>query len=320
MSAGGTDYQNLLARLTRLESNAPAVLRTGAVVPSTYTPLLSAGITDGQLDLSTAAGIVFQGSMAPNVIDGQFSVGASSTTTAQIYWDGTNGSRVILIRRADGTVSVIPGSNINVSGLTANTKYTYMAYWAPGNQCGIGFSQGDTGTPEIAFSPSASATLLNQGAVQLTLAGREKLGVFSFTQPSSGSSSPGNPSSPPPINPGMCVMLGTHIKPLGYEEYDTVNAPQTDWVRIETEAGPFTRSLNCTPNHPLYDSEQGKVDASFFVGKRRWILTDHGEELITNTTQFLRSCTKVHVKMKQGHIFFANGFMSHNFKDQPDQG
>jgi len=33
--------------------------------------------------------------------------------------------------------------------------------------------------------------------------------------------------------------------------------------------------------------------------------------------QFYKDCTKVQVELEAGHMFYANGFLSHNFK--PDR-
>ena len=317
------DLDNLGARVARMERITPYLLGGGSLARSAFSPIDSAGVVDGKLNLAVGAGINLEGVMSPNIVNGQFTVASPSSTTATIYWDGTNSSRVIKIRRPDlqgtglSTISVtVPQSNITISGLTASTQYQVFPYYSPGNGCGIGFSSGNHGTPQIAFAAADTDASVANGRSTSTILGREPLGNVSWTQPAGGGSTPaGNPVSPPVRQVGTCVMLNTHIKTLGGFEYETANYRQTDWIRIETEpGGVFTRGLNCTPNHPLYDSEVGRVDASFFVGKNRWILTENGEEKITNTTQFIRDCTKVQIKMSSGHIFFANGFMSHNIK------
>ncbi len=319
---------NLQARLARVERVVPYLTGGGNFAPSQYMPIDSAGIVDGKLNLATAAGIAVKGIMSPNVVDGQFSVAKPTDSTATIYWDGTNSSRVMIIRRPDpqgqglnGTSTTIPGSSITITGLTHDLTYQALPFWTPFNGCGIGFAPGTVGTPQIAFLSTDTDTIFANGRSIQSLMGREPLGNVSWTQPVAGGSSGGGvPITPPARQPGTCVMIGTHIDPLGGGSYDTQNHRQSDWVRIETEpGGVFARGLNCTPNHPLYDSEQGKVDASFFVGKSRWIITSKGEERVERTTQFIRACTKVHVTMQQGHIFFANGFMSHNSKNQLDQ-
>lgn len=322
------DFSNLGARVARIEKITPYLLGGGNLAPSDFSTIDSAGIIDGKLNLASSSGINVKGIISPNVVDGQFTVASPSDSSAVIYWDNTNSSRVILVRRPDskgqglnGTSTTVPPNNITITGLTAAVKYQVLPYWSPANTCGVGFAPGTTGTPAIAIASTDSDTTFAQARAIQSLMGREPLGNIAWTQPTAGGTSPaGNPITPPPRQPGTCVMIGTHLEPLGNEPIDTQNYRWTDWVRIETEPGGiFTNGLNCTPNHPLYDSERGKVEADFFVGKRRWIITDHGEELVTNTTRFIKDCTKVQAIMKTGHIFFANGFMSHNAKNQLDQ-
>jgi hypothetical protein len=313
------DDSNLSSRLARVESVVPYLTGGGKTVSTKFSVLDSGGVIGGKLNLATPSSIHFAGIMAPSVVDGALTIGSSSTTTAQIFYDGANSSRVILIRRADGTVSTIPPNNVSITGLTAGATYQAFSYWSPFNQCALGWSPGDTGTPLIAFSSAATATMIYQAISNQGQAGREPIASVKWTQPSSGSTSPTPPSPSDEPVPGLCVMLGTKIEPLGDirpDEWQTTNHRWEDWVRIETSNGPFVRGLNCTPNHPLYDSEKGKVEAEFFLGKNRWIITEAGEEKISATTQFIRGCTKVHTEMKRGHLFWANGFLSHNFKTQ----
>ena len=314
---------NLESRIARIENIVPYQLGGGGIAPTRFSPLDSSGVTDGVLNLGSTGSINFVGSLSPSVIDGLFAVASPSDSTATIYWDGTNTSRVFLIRRADsqgqglaGTSTTIPGSSITISGLTHNVMYSAYAYWSPFNQCGLGWAPGSIGTPAIAHPSTETATQINQAIAQQHLAGREIIGSIQWTQPNAGGNTPAGPPTDPPFpDPGSCVMIGTDLKPLGSWPIDTENYRWEDWVRIETNPGGcFTRGLNCTPNHPLYDSENGKVDADFFVGKSRWIMTKDGEEKVMATTRFLRGCTKVKAMMKHGHLFWANGFLSHNVK------
>lgn len=321
--SGATDPEKMARRISRLETMAPQILRGNGIAAQSpyfkFAPIISSGLSNGKVDISKTNSITFVGSMGQTVVDGQFSIGApTSATSSTIYWDGTNESRVIVLRRADGTNFPIPGSTQIITGLTVSLKYTYMAYWIPGNVCTIAWAQGDTGTPKIAFSPSATASQLNVGGAILTQAGHEKLGVFSFTQPASGTTAPGNPSTPPVINPGMCVRLGTEIDPLGpikADEWRTEMTPQDDWLALGTQRG---LRLDCTPSHPLY-TDNGKIPAERLkVGD--WLITEIGMEKLTKCDPWKHRCTKQQVFMNYGHLYYANGFLSSNAKNQPDQG
>lgn len=319
---GATDPEKMLRRIARLETMAPQILRGNGVAAQNqffkYGPLITSGLSNGKIDISKTGSITFVGSMGQTVVDGQFSVGApTSATSSTIYWDGTNSSRQIVLRRADGTNFPIPGSTQIVTGLTAGGAYTYMAYWIPGNVCTIAWAQGTNGTPQIAFDNTASASIFNIGNATLTQAGHEKLGVFSFTQPASGTSSPGSPSSPPTKNPGMCVRLGTEIYPLGpikADEWRTEMTAQDDWFALGTQRG---LRLDCTPSHPLY-TDNGKTPAERLkVGD--WLITEIGMEKLTKCDPWKHRCTKQQVFMNYGHLYYANGFLSSNAKNQPDQ-
>lgn len=313
----------IINRIARLEMIAPQVLRGNATAAQTafnqYSPLSSSGIVGGKINIANTDAITFVGSMGQTVVDGQFSVGApTAATSSTIYWDGTNSSRRIVLRRADGTNFPIPGGTIIVTGLTVSLQYTYMAYWIPGNVCTIAWAQGDTGTPQIAFSPGISATLFNQGGATLTQAGHEKLGVFSFTQPASGTSSPTSPSSPPSRNPGMCVRIGTRIEPLGRidaNDWRIENTWQDDWVCLGTKGG---LRLECTPNHPLYTND-GKIEAQT-LKTGDWVITANGMDKLSDVCTWKHHCTKQGPRMNYGHLYWANGFLSSNAKNQPDQG
>lgn len=319
---GATDPEKMSRRIARLETIAPQILRGNGVAAQNqffkYGPLITSGLANGKIDISKTGSITFVGSMGQTVVDGQFSIGApTSATSSTIYWDGTNGSRQIVLRRADGTNFPIPGSTQIVTGLTAGNGYTYMAYWIPGNVCTIAWAQGTAGTPQIAFDNTASASTFNIGNATLTQAGHEKLGVFSFTQPASGTSSPGNPVTPPVKNPGMCVRLGTEIDPLGPinpDEWRTEMTAQDDWIALGTQRG---LRLDCTPSHPLY-TDNGKTPAEKLkVGD--WLLTEIGMEKLIKCDPWKHRCTKQQVFMNYGHLYYANGFLSSNAKNQPDQ-
>src|SRR5262249_36071530 len=151
-----------------------------------------------------------------------------------------------------------------ITGLTHDVQYQILPYWSPNNACGLGFAAGTVGTPAIAFASTDSDTTVAQARAVQSAAGNEPLGNVSWTQPASGGSSgAGNPSTPPSRQPGTCVRLGTHIEPLGNPRPSEIRElihPQEKWIHLE--AG--TLVLECTPNHPLYHAERGKIRADEF--------------------------------------------------------
>lgn len=320
------DLNNLAARIARIEKVTPYKLGGNKFSPSDFSTINSSGVVDGKLNLAESSAIEFKGVLSPNLVNGQFTIANPSDSTATIYWDGTNSSRVIIISRPSpqGTglslMSVtVPPSSITITGLTPSTQYQVFPYFVPDNGCGVGFSNGQHGTPQIAFASTDSDLIVAFGRSTQTLIGREPLGNVSWTQPALGGTSPaGNPINPPARQPGTCVKLGTHIdpvEPIGPWDMCTVNHRNTDWIFLETESG---RNLSCTPNHPLYDEDYQQQRADYF-SSGKWIATSSGEgrffrEKLVDVHPYLKDCTKVQVKMRTGHLFLANGFLSHNIK------
>lgn len=312
-----TDIKTLVARLSRVEDMVPLIQRGGSFAGqgrNQYLPIASGGVQVGKLDLTSTSALSFQGIVAPNVVDGQFTVAKPSDSSATLYWDGTNSSRVIVIRRADGTTTTVTPSNITITGLTHDVQYQVLPYWSPNSACGLGFAPGTVGTPAIAFASTDSDTTVNQARSIQSLAGNEPLGNVSWTQPASGGSSgAGNPVTPPSRNPGTCVMVNTNIEPvheISPWDWKTVNHPETNWRRIVTEN---LMSLQCTKDHPLYDDNQEQREADWFTSGK-WISTRFGLQKVADASDFYRDCTKMQVMMKTGHLFWANGFLSHNIK------
>ncbi len=316
------DPTSLIARVSRLEDVTPFTIRGDAFAGqgrNKFFPIDSTGILKGKLNLGTSSGINFQGILAPNVIDGQFTVACPSDSSATIYYDGTNSSRVFVIRRADKTTSTVPGSNITITGLTNSLTYEAIAYWVPGNACGMSWAPGTVGTPAIAFLSTDSDTTVAQALATQSLAGNEPIGHISWTQPGSGgTSSASDPTTPPTRQLGTCVRLGTHIEPLGSFGKSEITErlhKQEKWWHLETDGGLV---LECTPDHNMYHALKGRVEAQTIPTGDK-VITRFGEQAITKSYGFVHGCTKVEVVMERGHLFWANGFLSHNGKIQLPQ-
>jgi hypothetical protein len=300
---------DLTTRVRRLE-RGEQYLRAGQLVtPSGAYAGVPTSLLDGnRIDL-TSTDLSTKGSIPPFGVVGNF--GFSSTTTSiTIYWDGTNSSVKLHIVRADGSAISIPGSSLTVSGLTATTTYAFLPFWSVFNNCGIGFVKGDSGSPQFAFSAAAKTV---QASIQQSYQGREPLspGFITFATQTTGTGSGTGGSGGTGSGPGTCIMLGSDIEPMGDGGYVTRHYKQTDWLNVAVDDYP--RSLNCTPNHPLYHPESGKRRADQFTAGD-WIITEQGERRVKQVKPFRRLCTKVEVQMPSGHLYFANGFLSHNVK------
>lgn len=301
---------DLTVRVTRLERGEQYFRAGKLVTPSGKFAGIPHSLLDANNKIALVSAVTIRGSIPPSGVLGAFSFTAT-TTSITIYWDGTNGSTKLKIIRPDKSVVQIPGSNLTISGLTANTTYGFLPFWSPFVNCGVGFVVGDSGSPQFAFSPSAQTV---QNGLQQFQVGREALskGFVTWPTPNAGSSGPGSGGGGGLGSGGTCVMLNTKIEPFAEgQEFSTFHHRQTDWISIAAEEWPTV--LNCTPNHPLYHSEKGKIRADEFkVGDL--IITKRGERRVVEVRPFYRNCTKMEVKMPTGHLYFANGFLSHNVK------
>lgn len=306
---GFSSQDNTIYRLQRLETGAQR-LRGGQIQMTTgsYARIpINTLNTGSSVDLSLST-IRKVGSVPPsgNVSGFAFVGGANSITW---YWDGTNGSTVIVLHRSDKSIQVIPttGSGLVVSGLAVTTKYYFLPYWLPNQKANVGWVQGTVGSPQIAFV-AADITSITKGSfylVQQSLQDREPLtsGFMSATTGSSGGGGDGGGG-------GKCVMSGTEIVPVGDIAYKLEVHKETDWVRLETED---KRVLFCTHNHPLYHDERGRIVADALVAGDP-VLMDDGVRQLKDVDWMTKICSKHSVHMPHGHLFYANGFLSHNQK------
>jgi hypothetical protein len=300
---------NVQSRVRRLE-RGEQYLRAGVLVSPSgkYAGVPKALLDGNKIDL-TSKHLSTKGSIPPFGVVGNFGYSAT-TTSITLYWDGTNSSAKLKIIRTDGSAVNIPASSLTITGLIANTSYGFLPFWSALNNCGIGFIKGDSGSPQFAFTAAARNI---QASVQQSYQGNEPLtnGFILFSTPSAGTGGGTGTGGGGGGVGGSCIMVGTHVETMGGGEYVMNLFPQTDWVNLAAEDYP--RTLNCTPNHPLYHPERGQMRAdSFNVGD--WIVTEKGERKLAEVRPFFRVCTKVQVAMSSGHLFFANGFLSHNIK------
>lgn len=238
----------------------------------------------------------------------------ATTTTLTWYWDGTNGSQVPVITRADGSRFTVPtaGSPLTISGLIASTKYYFLPFWNINSLCNIGWVQGTTGSPQIAFVAADITDPVNAPfyLMQQTLQQNEPLtsGFMSASTPVSGTGGGGGGGGG--SSGSGCVISGTDIVPMGDLPYEIQVLPETEWVHLKIADG---RELYCTYDHPLYHAVTGKTRADCFV-EGNFLITDCGLQRLIEVNRNRRVCSKHKVIMEKGHLYYANGFLSSNVK------
>ncbi len=308
----------LRGRLKRLEVGSQRVqnaqFRKHTVTPPltgiyTRLPISALDPTRNGIDL-TKSSILKKGGVPPA---GNMSGFAYTATDHSItwYWDGTNGSHVIVIIRADGMRFTVPtaGSGITISGLAASTTYYFLPYWNVNNLCNISWVPGTIGSPLIAFLIADTTDVVNTQAYLMvqTTQGTEALSNGFMTAVTAAGGGSGGGGGGGGGAPGNCVMAGTTIEPLGSKEYTVNVRGNNDWVYLTTGR----IDLWCTVDHPLYDAERGKIDADRLT-KGDIVITDEGEEELQQVSWTKKQCSLWEVVMPKGHLFWANGFLSHN--------
>lgn len=295
---------NTDSRLRRIEKSIQ-FSRRGTVVGSSspYRAVSSLAVTtSGIISLNTASGFAVKGSMPPCVASGGFAY-TSDTSSIHLYWDGTNSSTILVLKRADGSTFTVPGGDINITGLSANTTYYFYPFWSTLSGCAVGFVAGDSGSDPNKFAFSAASADALQ---QQNLLGREPLSNGAITAKTTAAGSGGGGTG----GGGFCVMSGTHIEPLLDEwDYEIRVFPETEWIRVTSRLG----EVNVVPGHTFYYPDGQPVKArSLHPGE--YIVHKQGDVKVTEAFPFTRVCTKWQVVMTKGHLYFANGYLSHNVK------
>lgn len=308
----GFTKPTLNTRLQRLETGSQRLRRTG-LQPSAGS---YARIPVDGLDLDTRGRIATYnttqaklGGVSPSTNRNGFAY-TSTDHSITWYWDGTNGSHILVLHRADRTQFVIPvtGSGLTVSGLTASTNYYFLPFWSPLNTCNVGWVPGTHGTPQIAFVLADTTDPINgpNYVIQQNYQDREPItSSYMLAATAAGGGSGGGGGGG-----GNCVMAGTDIETLGDLPYTCEVHPESLWVKITVDDG---RSLACTVDHPLFDVEYGKVPAQT-VKFGDLLVMDTGQARVIGTERITKVCSKWKIMMDHGHLFHANGFLSNNQK------
>lgn len=305
-----------VARVQRLETGAQRIQR-GQLRPSagSYVRLPVATLTtkinsSQNLDLSKTA-IGKRGGVSIHGGNGPFAY-TSTTSSITWYWDGTHGSQIPVIQRADGSRVTLPiaGSGLTVTGLAANTTYYFLPFWIVNNLCNIGWVQGTVGVPQIAFvlTDTNNAVTTSFYLLQQSSEGNEPLTAGFMTAATTISGSGGGGAG----GGGStgCVRSGTDIKTLGGLKHTVEVLTESEWVHLRVADG---RELWCTYDHPLFDVSHGKRRADE-LQMGDFLITDIGEQRLVTAEFKNKMCSKYRVRMPTGHLYWANGFLSHNMK------
>lgn len=298
------------SRLQRLETGAQRIQRgklrpTSGVyqrLPKSALAPLKSGVQI--LNLATSA-VRKVGAVPPQSNTYGFAY-VSTTTSITWYWDGTNGSKVLVIHRTDGSTFTVPTGHLAITGLTLNTTYYFLPFWNTNNLCNIGWVQGTAGSPQIALVLADTTNVITspQYLMQQNSQANEPLTSSFMSAATTASGSGGGGGSP------GCVMAGTEIEALGDLDFKIEVLSEFNWIHLELEDGRF---LSCTLDHPLYHAVTGKIRADCLsVGDL--VITDKGEQRLEAVHYFKKKCSKHKVTMPKGHLFWANGFLSHNLK------
>ena len=338
--ANGEPVQNLYkfapynntTRLRRVEKTVPYLTKGAPVFSKSTTQTLDqTAVANGQIDLASSA-VIKKGSTPPSGVTGQFAALASVTAGVAMitwYWDGTNGSSPLVIHRIDGTSFSVPPGSITIGNLAPSTTYYFLPFWSVTGGCSVGWVTGFHGTPQIAFlNAEAISTNTQYYIAQQQQQNREQLtnGFMTYATPAAGSSSGGGGGGG---STGSCVMNGTFVDPIGdYGSMRQEIVGHNYWISIVTDNG---RQLSGTYDHPVYacwdDDVQNMVDACKdfdeqkadlfrtpmeFVEMGMHVMTNDGPAKVINWYKFSRACSKRVVHMERGHLFWANGILSHN--------
>jgi hypothetical protein len=107
---------------------------------------------------------------------------------------------------------------------------------------------------------------------------------------------------------GGCPINGTDLKMLGCHAL-TQKEPNRNWIEIELEDG---RILTATPDHPVY-TDKGKTPLKRLrIGQE--VVTDHGMVAVARKNKKTFDAEMLVVSMTKGHLYYANGILSHNIK------
>ena len=244
-----------------------------------------------------SASFMLQGSTPPIIPTG-FKY-TENITNIHWFWDGTNGSVIIVIYFPDGTNKGGISGDRNTTGLVASTSYGFLPKYdiASGT---IKWVNGGSGSTGEAFTV-AQQTLAKFSEQFLDGSIPASSGWMIGTTTGGGGGGGGG---------GGCPMEGTEIVPLGQIAISTAEDNE-EWVEIQLRGG---RTLCATPNHPVYTNRGKTCLCDIEVGEE--VITVKGLVPVATKQTLHFKAKKLVIQMKTGHILWENGVMSSNVKPE----
>lgn len=292
--------RNLAAQLNQTNAQVTNTQTNQTSLAATVDQALSTLPASSLLSAGSSSGLKAQGNAVPTV-NGKFAY-VSTTSSITWYWDGTNGSSLLTIYWPDGTSTAVPPANLAITGLSSNTAYTFYPYFNV-DLNSVGFVQvsGGVGTPAAAYTASSLAAAAAQSADGNTPMVAAPLTASTTSSGSGGGSGGGNG--------GACVAEFILVEPLSLRsEIICSYMDASEWVDVQTAH----RRLVAVPNHLVYTDQCKMRVKELAVGFD--IITRDGLERITKLRSFLQRARKKQVFCRKGHLYWANGVLSHNGK------
>lgn len=107
-----------------------------------------------------------------------------------------------------------------------------------------------------------------------------------------------------------CPIKGTELIPLGEHELVVDEKLEDVWCFLLLEGG---RHLVATPSHIIFTERKGRTRLDE-VRMGDSVITINGAEKVESTGEMIESRAKCVVQMRSGHLYWANGILSHNLK------
>ena len=262
----------------------------------------SSTVAAAQLVLGGSSSGLKQQANAIPTVNGKIAY-VSTTSSITWYWDGTNGSSLLTIFWPDGSSTQVPPANLAITGLTSNTTYTFYPYFSVDlNSVLFVAVSGGVGSPAVAYTASSVAAASDQ-----SLDGNTPLVSSPLTAATTSSGSGGGSGGG---NGGACVAEFTLVEPLSLNSAGLLFSfsDAQEWIDIRTPH----RRLVAVPNHLVFTDTRKMMMKELAVGYD--VVTQDGLERIVRIDRLFRPWRKKQVFCKVGHLYWANGALSHNGK------